>query len=95
MTAAARRIAEPAFHRDEPGVGRFVIRRLDPIADAKLVYSWVMAPHARFWNMADKSLGEVTGFYASLMRSGHATAWIGELDQPCTSVSTSAGFVPL
>jgi hypothetical protein len=73
-----RREAAPAvFVRDEPGVGSFTLRPLDPRADAALVHGWVLSPHAGFWNMADKTLAEIERFYLGLMASGHATAELG------------------
>lgn len=81
MIAAARtRAADTDFLRAEPGVGRFTLRPLVLPQDATMVHRWVTAPHARFWNMGDKSLEEIAAFYDGLARSGHASAWIGELD---------------
>lgn len=84
MSALARR-ARPAagfaaaredFAWDEPGVGRFTTRLAEG-EDAALLHGWVTAPHAGFWNMADKTLAEVGDFYAGLNASGHARAEIG------------------
>lgn len=83
MTAAALRRAGTApapFERDEPGVGRFTLRPLEPRAEAALVHGWVTSPHARFWNMADKTEAEIESFYLGLMASGHATAELGQHD---------------
>lgn len=81
MSAVAYRsleIAATPFERREPGVGRFTMRPLDPARDAAMVHRWVTAPHAGFWNMADKTVGEIETFYARMAHSQHAGAWIGE-----------------
>jgi hypothetical protein len=79
VTAALRSADTPPalFERDEPGVGRFALRPLDPASEAALVHRWVTSPHAGFWNMADKTLDEIEAFYSGLMASGHATAELG------------------
>lgn len=64
------------FLRQMP-LGQFKLRPLHMPDDAALVHDWVTRPYARYWNMADKSRIEVGDFYAALIASGHAMAYLG------------------
>ncbi|SNT08480.1 penicillin amidase [Asanoa hainanensis] len=43
------------YEEELPGLGRFRLDRLDPVADLDLVYKWVTEPRAVFWGMTEHS----------------------------------------
>jgi RimJ/RimL family protein N-acetyltransferase len=64
------------FVRTMP-IGLVALRPVRMPADAALIHDWVGRDYARFWNMGDKSLAEIEDFYAALVASGHAMAYLG------------------
>jgi len=56
------------------------IRALDLAHDAPLLHGWFTLDYASFWGMQDKSEQETRDFYAALIGSGHAGAFMGLVD---------------
>ncbi|WP_203796466.1 GNAT family N-acetyltransferase [Actinoplanes couchii] len=51
------------FTEKLPGLGELVMIRLDPVAHAPLVHSWVTKDRNRFWGMAGHSVEKVSEIY--------------------------------
>lgn len=56
---------------------RLTFRRLDAVADAPLLHSWVTQPYASFWGMLSASVEEVVEEYSKIQASGHHQALLG------------------
>jgi RimJ/RimL family protein N-acetyltransferase len=54
------------YRRMDERLGEFVIRTLDPDADAALVHGWVTHPKAAFWLMQDADPARVAAEYRRL-----------------------------
>ena len=65
------------FVKPIPPLGTFALRPLRMPADGALIHDWVSRPYATYWNMGDKTEAEVGQFYADLVVSGHAMAYLG------------------
>ena len=74
---AASRESLPNPETRTASLGGFQIRPLDPERDAPTLHRWFVEERAAFWNMRDKSVGEVAAFYRAIEDSGHAQAWLG------------------
>ena len=55
----------------------FTFRRLDPVADAPLLHSWVTQPYATFWDMLDCTVEDVVAEYSTIQSSEHHHALLG------------------
>lgn len=69
--------SEILFSRNDPCLGRFAVRPLDPDADAELLHGWVTHPKAAFWMMQDADVAAVAHEYRKISEHPHHEALIG------------------
>lgn len=55
----------------------FIFRRVDAVADAPLLHSWVTQPYASFWGMLSATVDVVEEEYSKIQSSGHHHALLG------------------
>jgi hypothetical protein len=55
----------------------FTFRRVDAVADAPLLHSWVTQPYASFWGMLSATVEVVVEEYSKIQSSGHHHALLG------------------
>ena len=65
------------YRRMDDRLGEFVVRTLDPEADAALVHGWVTHPKAAFWLMQDADPARVAAEYRRIDADPHHEAVIG------------------
>ncbi|TDC00776.1 N-acetyltransferase [Micromonospora fluostatini] len=65
------------FRRDDPRLGEFALRTLDPDADAALLHRWVTHPKAAFWLMQQADLATVAQEYRRIADHPHHDAYLG------------------
>jgi RimJ/RimL family protein N-acetyltransferase len=70
MTVATHR-------RQDPRLGEFTLRPLDPDADAALLHGWVTHPKAAFWMMQDADVARVAEEYRRIAAHPHHDAYLG------------------
>ncbi|MES0834338.1 GNAT family N-acetyltransferase [Nocardiopsis tropica] len=63
--------------RDDPELGRFVVRPVDPDADTPLLHGWLTEPRARFWLMTEADEEDVARQFRAVHASDHEQAYIG------------------
>ncbi|MGN9776987.1 GNAT family N-acetyltransferase [Micromonospora sp. H33] len=63
--------------RQDPRLGEFALRTLDPDADAALLHRWVTHPKAAFWLMQDADVAEVAAEYRRIAAHPHHDAYLG------------------
>lgn len=82
IIAMASNMASPdaVFERHVQDVGRLSLQPLNVPKDIPQLHDWMTRDYARFWNMQNYSLKELEDFYRTLMESGHACAFMGQLD---------------
>ncbi|MFD9726274.1 GNAT family N-acetyltransferase [Streptomyces sp. NPDC059072] len=68
---------ETLFTREDPVLGTFSVRALDPLTDSELLHGWVTHPKASFWMMQDASLPDVEREYMRICAAEHHQAFIG------------------
>ena len=65
------------FHREDPRLGTFALRPVDPVADAPLLHGWVTHPRSVFWMMQDTTWQDVIEEFRGIAaRTGH-DAYLG------------------
>ncbi|MFG2168244.1 GNAT family N-acetyltransferase [Micromonospora chersina] len=67
----------PIHRRDDPRLGEFRLRPLDPDADAALLHGWVTHPKAVFWMMQDADVARVAEEYRRIAAHPHHDAYLG------------------
>lgn len=55
----------------------FTFRRVEAVADAPLLHSWVTQPYASFWGMLSATVDVVEEEYSKIQSSGHHHALLG------------------
>ncbi|OKI67312.1 GNAT family N-acetyltransferase [Micromonospora sp. CB01531] len=65
------------YTRQDPRLGAFSLRALDPVADAALLHRWVTHPKAVFWQMTDADPAAVTAEYQRIAAHPHHDAYLG------------------
>ena len=65
------------FTREDPRLGRFQLRHVDPAGDASLLHQWLTDPKSVFWLMQDAQVADVEREYARIAASGHHEAYLG------------------
>ncbi|MEI2277460.1 acetyltransferase [Paenarthrobacter ilicis] len=55
----------------------FTFRRVDPVADARVLHSWVSQEYARFWGMVSATEHDVVEEYTRIADSAHHQAFLG------------------
>ncbi|GAA2081098.1 GNAT family N-acetyltransferase [Streptomyces albiaxialis] len=74
MTPAAD---APFFTREDPALGTFALRPVDPLTDSELLHAWVTHPKSAFYLLQDASLCEVEREFMSIAASPHHDAFLG------------------
>ncbi|MGG2465234.1 GNAT family N-acetyltransferase [Streptomyces sp. RGM 3693] len=67
----------PAFTRTDPALGEFILRPVDPLADAPVLHSWVTHPKAVFWLMQDCDLAAVEKEFTRIDADPYHDAFLG------------------
>lgn len=66
------------FTRDDPRLGGFTVRPVDPDNDVPLLHGWLTHPKSRFWLMTEASEDEVARQFRATEASPHERAYIGQ-----------------
>ncbi|MFC0600364.1 GNAT family N-acetyltransferase [Streptomyces palmae] len=69
--------APAVFTRQDPRLGAFALRPLDPEADAELLHGWVTHPKSAFWMMGDADVAQVARAYREIADHPHHEALLG------------------
>lgn len=65
------------FRRTDPRLGVFALRKVDPVADARLLHRWVTHPKSRYWQMLQADLAEVRRQYQAVDEAPGHDAYVG------------------
>ncbi|WDZ86515.1 GNAT family N-acetyltransferase [Micromonospora cathayae] len=65
------------YRRDDPALGAFALRTVDPDADAALLHGWVTHPKAAFWLMQDADPARVAAEYRRIHDHPRHDAFVG------------------
>ncbi|SCK53246.1 GNAT family N-acetyltransferase [Streptomyces sp. WMMB 322] len=63
--------------RNDPALGRFALRPVDPAGDAELLHTWVTHPKSAFWLMREATLTDVEREFMGIAASEHHDAFLG------------------
>ncbi|WP_129838853.1 GNAT family N-acetyltransferase [Streptomyces sp. RFCAC02] len=74
MTAPS---ATPLFTRNDPRLGAFALRPVDPDADTPLLHRWLTHPKSAFWLMTEATPDDVAAEYRRIAASPAHDAFIG------------------
>lgn len=66
------------FTREDPLLGRFTVRPLDPDSDIPMLHRWLTDPKSEFWLLTEASQEDVARQFRATVASWHEQAYIGE-----------------
>ncbi|WP_017615992.1 GNAT family N-acetyltransferase [Nocardiopsis salina] len=66
------------FTREDPHLGRFTVRPVDPDTDVPMLHRWLTDPKSSFWLMTGASEEDVDRMFRATADSEHEHAYIGE-----------------
>lgn len=66
------------FTREDPLLGRFTVRPLDPRADIPMLHRWLTDPKSEFWLLTEASQDDVARQFRATVAAEHEQAYIGE-----------------
>ncbi|GHD33863.1 GNAT family N-acetyltransferase [Nocardiopsis kunsanensis] len=64
--------------REDPLLGRFTVRPLEPESDLPMLHRWLTDPKSEFWLLTEASQEEVARQFRATVASEHEWAYIGE-----------------
>ena len=66
------------FTREDPLLGRFTVRPLDPGSDIPMLHRWLTDPKSEFWLLTEASREDIARQFRATVASEHEQAYIGE-----------------